>query len=145
MALPARELVAAAATRPEFWTLLGILLAILHRLFQLYEVVSFLPWLAAHCPKCCCCCCCRRGAFSSLRKPRGQQNWERLIGTESFYELEKKNRHAKAIREQWSGWARLSNALRNPTAGAPQTWAQWSQWGARLRNHAWRAVKNFKF
>ena len=83
-------------------------------------------------------CCCPRRARSSAPQNRALRNWSRFGQNPAlFWKVEENARHDLAVAYRWSGWARLSNQLRNPQAGAPFTWTYWNQWGNRLRVHAW--------
>jgi hypothetical protein len=76
-----------------------------------------------------CCCRCRS------RTPRPLGNWIRVIGSTGAYVLERLLRHTRAIRQQWSEWARLRNRIaRNQVA---VTWQFWQAWSVRLRAHQW--------
>jgi len=118
-------------------SLLGILLTLLHRAFHLWEFASFLLWVLG----------CIRGACTWCKKrlcrnSPAVENWERLVGSEEFFDKEENFRHDRAVTLSWKWWNQLSVALRNPAVGAAATWADWAWFGNRIRRHRWHLARN---
>ena len=132
----AQQLVLGAVTSPGALTTVGVLLAILHKVFRAYEFVSFLRWLFGLLPTCS--CCLRR--LESSRKPRSIQNWERPLGTQEAYDLERELRFGRHIRKAWSNWSRLSRDIKKNISN--KTWQGWNILSTRLKAHPWRIYKN---
>ena len=119
-----------------FWWLLETLVHVK----QTAEIFGLLYSAASAPGRCCRRCCCRK-------RNRAQENWERLVGSESFYDAEREYRWASFAIEAWSIWSKIGNAIRaSQRPGAvvhfvPYTWQDWNRYSTRIRQHPWNRAK----
>lgn len=82
-------------------------------------------------------CCCKK----RCRHRKCVNRWQKIVGSEACYELEKRKRHERSLKARWSLWGQLSAGLKNPYVGAPKTWNTWGKWSNKLRKHVWHIRK----
>ena len=105
------------------------------RLRLIFALFILLALFLFYCLKKSCSNWCRR------TPPHLLTAWNRFsVGIyEKIYQEDLHLRHNAAVRHAWSLWATLRNRIsRNEVS---TTWAEWSNFGNRIRNHSWHIAR----